>query len=416
MYQLLERLVIRQTSVLGGVTTPVFMPDETGFIASGYYNGEFHLFEFPLKSSASGGNVTVASIDTTESTWMSGQPTRVTYTTQDYKQKLGLDFAGTGLSIDPDFGTLGNGGAVVFSDILGNHQYQVFFGTTNQNQEGGNFFKRLNFGLNYANLTRRLNYTVGVFHLTSFSGDFFSVFRSERRFGVATGLSYPFSKFSRVDGSFVLRFVERESDFTELEDQKSFLGSTFLTYVSDNTLWTVGGPLKGLRYHMTVGQTIDFRGRGFDNTTTHLDVRKYFKLGRRVVLAERFVTRHSFGSDFQIFYLGGPWDLRGFDFREFFGRSTYLINSEIRFPLIDRFALSLPFGAIEFPLIRGAFFVDAGKVGRFIADTDWLGTIGFGTELNLGFAPVIRVNFTRETDFSSISSDTDFELFIGLNY
>ena len=58
----------------------------------------------------------------------------------------------------------------------------------------------------------------------------------------------------------------------------------------------------------------------------------------------------------------------------------------------------------------------AGKVSRFIADTDWLGTVGIGTELNLGFAPVIRVNFTRETDFSSISSDTDFELFIGLNY
>ena len=60
--------------------------------------------------------------------------------------------------------------------------------------------------------------------------------------------------------------------------------------------------------------------------------------------------------------------------------------------------------------------MDAGKVSRFIADTDWLGTVGIGTELNLGFAPVIRVNFTRETDFSSISSDTDFELFIGLNY
>ncbi|MEE9269268.1 MAG: hypothetical protein V3V49_03320 [Candidatus Krumholzibacteria bacterium] len=416
LYDVEDRLVIRQTAVIGGVTTPVFMPDRSGFVASGYYQGEYHLFEFPLKNRSAAGDVMAASIDTTTSTWMSSQPTRVTYTTQDYKQKLGLDFAGTGLSVDPDFGTLGNGGAVVFSDILGNHQYQVFFGTTSNSQQEGNFFKRLNFGFNYANLTRRLNYTVGVFSLTSLTGDFFTVFRSERRFGIATGVSYPFSKFTRVDGSFVLRFVDRESDFTALANQKSFLGSTFLTYVSDNTLWTVGGPLKGWRYHTTIGQTIDFRGRGFDNTTVHFDIRKYFKLARGVVFAQRFVTRHSFGSDFQIFYLGGPWDLRGYDFREFFGRSTYLLNSEIRFPLINHFALSLPIGAIEFPLIRGALFFDAGKVSRFIDDTDWLGTIGVGTELNLGFAPVIRVNFTRATDFSSISSNTDFELFIGLNY
>ena len=36
--------------------------------------------------------------------------------------------------------------------------------------------------------------------------------------------------------------------------------------------------------------------------------------------------------------------------------------------------------------------------------------------LNLGYAPVLRVNFTWKTDFDRIASDTGFELFIGYNY
>jgi hypothetical protein len=45
-----------------------------------------------------------------------------------------------------------------------------------------------------------------------------------------------------------------------------------------------------------------------------------------------------------------------------------------------------------------------------------LGTLGTGIELNLGFAPVLRVNFTWPTDFDRIANDTGFELFIGYNY
>jgi outer membrane protein assembly factor BamA len=147
-----------------------------------------------------------------------------------------------------------------------------------------------------------------------------------------------------------------------------------------------------------------------------VDVRKYLKIHRRVVLAGRFINRNSWGGDLQLYYLGGPWDLRGYDFRQFVGRSVYLFNTELRFPLIDRLNLRLPFGAIEFPMIRGSLFFDAGKTARYVLDTDWLGSIGIGTELNLGYAPVIRVNFTRATNFSRISNDTQVEFFIGLNY
>jgi hypothetical protein len=42
--------------------------------------------------------------------------------------------------------------------------------------------------------------------------------------------------------------------------------------------------------------------------------------------------------------------------------------------------------------------------------------MGAGVELNLGYAPVLRVNFTRATNFSTISPSTEFEFFIGYNY
>ena len=148
-------------------------------------------------------------------------------------------------------------------------------------------------------------------------------------------------------------------------------------------------------------------------------VRKYFKLTPRIILAGRYITRNSYGDDGQVFYLGGPWTLRGYGFREFFGRSIHLVNTEIRFPLIDRFALMLPFGLIEMPMFRGALFFDFGRTLRnnlYFFDTELVGSFGAGVELNLGFAPVIRVNFTRRTDFATVAPTTGFELFIGYNY
>jgi hypothetical protein len=408
--------VMQQTNVLGGVSVPAAVPDRSEFVANGYYRGQYHLYLFPLQQPAAAGLVRRARVDSTYLHWDLTQGQEYIFKTKDYSMKLGLDLLGTGISVDPDFGEVGNGAQIVLSDLLGNHQFYAYIGNTSEGAD--EFWKRLNVGLTYVNLSHRLHYLLGVFHLTTYWGDFFTPFRFERRYGGVAGLSYPFSKFSRVEGSLVVRGFERESDFAELTDgnAKSVIASSFVSYVADNTLWTIGGPLTGMRYYVTAGHTVDLQGRGFESSTLHLDVRKYVRLTDRILLAGRFINRNSWGGDFQLFYLGGPWDLRGYDFRQFVGKSTYLINTEMRFPLIDRFALSFPFGTIEMPMIRGSLLFDAGKVSRFITATDWLGSFGVGVELNLGYAPVIRVNFTRATDFDTISSDTKVGLFIGYNY
>ena len=414
-FHVATRTITRQTQVIGGITMPSYLPDGSGFVASGYAEGEYHLYEFPLKNGGGFRENFSAAPDTVASPgWQRRSPEDLGYATQNYKQKLGIDFAGVGVAIDPNFGTIGNGGQIVLTDILGNHQYYLFFGNSSEGVD--DFFKRLNFGIEYVNLSRRLHYSLGAFHLNSYVRDRVLGYRSEKRVGVSTGLSYPFSRFSRLDGSIVGRFIERETGFEEIGLERSFVGTVFLSHVVDKTLWTIGGPLKGWRYYITGGHTFDFLNRGFENTVLYFDVRRYVKITERIVFAGRFLTRNSWGSDFELLYLGGPWDLRGYDFREFIGKSTYLVNSEIRFPLIDHLALSFPFGTLETPRMRGALFFDVGKTDRFIADTEWLGSMGAGVELNLGYAPVLRVNFTRATNFSTISRKTEFEFFIGYNY
>jgi outer membrane protein assembly factor BamA len=234
-------------------------------------------------------------------------------------------------------------------------------------------------------------------------------------------VSYPLSKFDRLEASTVLREIEKINPATEigLRPRKSFTGSVYLSAVRDNTLWTYGGPLLGWRFYVTGGPTVDFQGRGFDSSLLQFDIRRYIKLGPRVAFAARYVSRNAWGGDDLVFYLGGPWTLRGYDYNQFFGRTTQLFNAELRFPLLDGLRIVLPFGPIEFPMFRGALFFDAGRTSRntfSIFDTDWLGTLGVGAELNLGFAPVLRVNFTWPTNFTTISNDTRFELFIGYNY
>jgi hypothetical protein len=407
--------IVRQTNVLGGVTSPAFLPDGRGFVAEAYSDQQFLLYEFPLKDGY-GTPTLVARADSATVGWQQLDETEYEYETSDYRMKLGIDFVAAGVSFSPEFGEVGNGAQLVLTDVLGDHQ--VFMAVGNTSEGFDDFWRRMNAAVTYVNLSRRLHYSLGLFHLNNRRQDPVSYGVTERRYGGALGVSLPLDRFRRVESTLVLQHFERGLSFEDFGEpyQQSFLGTLYLTYVSDKTLWTIGGPLTGWRWYVRGGRTHDFLSRGFSSTSAHVDVRRYFKITPRIVFANRFHYNSVWGSALQLFYLGGPWDLRGYNFRQFIGRTTYLLNSEIRFPLIDRFALDFPFGKLEIPMFRGAVFMDVGKVTRFVADSDLLGSFGVGTELNLGFAPVVRVNWTRQTDFRTISARNGWELFIGYNF
>jgi len=413
--------VLRQTNVATGCSVPAFLPDGQHFLASVYERGEFHTYQFPVKNPDRSVAVLRAPVppDTTVIPWSRADSDSQSFVTKPYRTSFGVDFVGAGVAIDPAAGDVGNGGQMVLTDILGNHQINVIFGTTTD--EFDNILNDFNFAASYTNLSHHLNYTLAGFHLNTFSNPSLRNSDQEKRTGGAFALSYPLSKFDRIEAATFLREIEKINPATELglRPRKSFTGSVYLSLVRDNTLWTYGGPLLGWRFYLTGGPTVDFQGRGFDSSLLQLDVRRYIKLGPRVTFAARYLTRNAWGGDDLVFYLGGPWTLRGYPYNEFFGRTTQLVNTEIRFPLLDGLKIVLPFGPIEFPMFRGALFADAGKASRnnfSVFDTDWLGTLGAGIELNLGFAPIIRVNFTWPTDFVRIQPGPGFELFIGYNY
>jgi Tol biopolymer transport system component len=409
--------VVRQTDVVGGVSAPSFYPDGTGFVAVVYERGEFQLFDFPVRD---GGGVPASARPPDDVTvpWTRANIPDSSFVTKPYETNFSIDFIGAGVAIDPEAGDIGNGGQLVMTDVLGNHQISFVFGTTTD--DFSSFWDDFNAAFAYVNLSHRVNYSLSFFHLNSYSDPRF-ISRREKRVGGAFGVSYPFNKFERIESSIILRQIQQSdyATFVGTRASESYTGSLFMSYVKDNTVWTIGGPLMGWRYYVTSGATVDFLGRGYDNIIAQLDVRHYIKVSSRVAIALRYVTRNAWGGDEQLFYLGGPWTLRGYPYNEFFGRTTQLVNTEIRFPLLDGLRIVLPFGPIEFPMFRGALFFDAGTTSRNtfeIFDTPWLGTLGIGTELNLGFAPVLRVNFTWPTNFDTIANDTGFELFIGYNY
>lgn len=416
VFLLTEKTIIPQTSVLGGAFEPTPCVEGVDFLTAVYSGGTYKVYRSPLKRGTNA--QTMRLTEKTGGSWRPGFPDSSSdFTTRDYGLKFGIDFIGAAFAVDPDFGYMGNGAQLFLTDILGNHQLIVLFGSASDDFD--DFWRNINVAFTYVNLESRLNYAFGAFHLASYMGTFYDLLRFERRYGVLGAISYPISKFTRVELSAVVKGMERDDDITYLgiQEGKSWLVSNYLSFTTDNIVWYIGGPLKGHRMNVSFGNTLDLKGSRYESTTLHFDLRNYVNLTRRIIFAQRLVSRNAWGSDLQLFYLGGSWDLRGYEFREFAGKHVLLLNNEIRFPLLDRLFVGLPFGHIDFPLFRGSLFLDVGRAYGFLGmDTEWLGSFGAGIEMNMGYLPVIRLNFTRRTDFKEIEKDTRIGFFLGFNF
>ena len=407
--------IMRQTNVLGGAFQPWPCGNGTSFLMAAYGDGLYRIYKVPMRyeptSQAERPSPSVGV------SWNLGSLEDSTgVERKEYRLKMGIDFIGATFALDPDFGSIGNGAQLFLTDVLGNHQIIILAGSATDNFD--NFWRYINAAVTYVNLTHRINYYVGAFHLAGYLGSIYDLLRYERRYGGVVGIRYPLSKFTRVELSTVVKGMEREEElaYFGIGEGRSWLVSNYLSFTHDNIVWYVGGPITGRRLHTAFGRTTNPNGSRYESTTLHIDLRNYINVTKRVVFAQRFVSRNAWGSDLQLFYLGGSWDLRGYDFREFAGKRTFLINNELRFPLLDRLLVRFPFGYIDFPMFRGSIFVDAAKIEGFIDDTDWIGSVGTGVEMNLGYLPVFRVNFSRRTDFKSLDSAVNIDFFLGFNF
>jgi WD40 repeat protein len=321
------------------------------------------------------------------------------FKTYDYKIRFSPDYIARpsiGYARDNYGRGVFGGTTIILSDLLGNHT-MAFAGEVNGRISDARAFAA------YSNLSRRLQYTAGIYQEPYFFAQGYSATPSSggtsqfnylylryiqrQAYGVAI---YPLNRFTRFEFGARLTSLGR-SDYIvsqvvdglgrpltppvldEVIDGPTVnYAQPYVAHVSDNVLYGYTGPIMGRRYRFQVEPTIgDYR---FIDYT--VDYRRYDPiLFNFLTVATRGMAVISQGRDADSIqkFIGYPEILRGYDRESYpvtatncqsyrclplFGSRVAVMNAELRFPLVRR----LDFGVvpISLPPIEGMTFFDAG--------------------------------------------------------
>jgi Tol biopolymer transport system component len=299
----------------------------------------------------------------------------------DYKIKFSPDLVYGNVDYSSFYGVQGVA-QISLSDMLGNHRINIQTSMVID-------LKNSDYAVSYFYLPKRIDYGFGVYHTARFlfyDNGFGEQLYRFRTYGGGMAMSYPLTKFRRVDGELALMRVSQENldDPNEPIDAKTFLVPT-LSFVFDNTLPGYTAPQKGTRYNITSISSPKLGSDGIGFTSVLGDFRHYIKLADDYTIALRLAGGGSFGPNPIRFYIGGTnnWlnrefehynipisnvqefafsvpglPLRGFNYDRMSGSKYMLTNLELRFPLFRYLILgALPLG---FQNIKGVLFADAG--------------------------------------------------------
>ena len=404
------------TSLLTGAYDPRLTTDGGRVIFSGYQDFGFHIYSTRLQDSVvAADNETLGQV-----LWQPEKLDRKSVKSSvKYQTDYSVDIAQSAISYDPVYGSMG-GLQVALSDMLGDNVYYFLLGNTAETKD--DILTSFNIALTYINRRHRLNWGAGIYHLYDEYYNDYDGYFYERQVGGLVHLNYPLSKFNRLETTSYVRYSDRDYT-TRFYKRRAALVSSYLSFISDNSLWEITGPIEGHRYNFTVGATAALDEGRLYNRMGLLDIRHYLRLGKYSALANRIFVYSSTGIEPQRLYFGGSWSFRGYDRREFYNRNIVFTSTELRFPLINNLLIGFPFGGVGFSGIRGALFFDAGSFrdDRFhFMDSEFfdsmLGSFGAGFRVALGGIIVLRFDFSRTTDFERISDKTDFDFFFGWNF
>jgi len=368
------------------------------------------------------------------------------YSVKEYRTKFTPDYIGGGVGYDTFFGLRGQT-FFVFSDYLGNHQ--IFVAT-----DLVNTIDQSNIQAYYINNKWRTNVGTGIFHTKNFYLDASDHLFSDRFYGFEFFTRRPFSVFSRMDFTVSQYFIDREYyDFNDPRPNRSSKVSTGqLSWVFDNIVWGVTGPLNGRRMRVDVEAGVNLFDAGdIEFYSGELDWRKYWHLGNNYSFALRASGGASTGNTPKLYFLGGTTNwignrtldakvyevenlyfsdvvtpLRGIPYYELSGDRYGLINMEFRYPMIEYFVLRFPL-TIVLSRVQGAIFFDAGSAwfgGNFKGGTSEGGNsrlndiksgFGFGMRANLGIF-VLRYDLAWSTNFNTIADKSTSYFSFGADF
>jgi len=425
--------VRRITNILTGAFDPAWMPDGRSLVFSAFSEGRFQLYRLEVTDTLeSSPPILVSPVEAPDS--LKSDPPVLASSEKDgwrpvklsaqqtpalgkYRKRLSLDIAQSAISYDPVFG-VGGGFQMALTDMLGDHQY--FFLVNNTASDRRDFLSSFNFGFSYFNLSGRTNYGGGAFHFVDDYYDDYYGWYYERQYGGFITLSHPFSKYHRAETSTLLKNSDKDNYDTG-KSRSTILSSHYLSLIKDTSLWGPVGPVDGSRMKLSLGLTWEPKTARVFNRVLMIDLRHYFRLSRRICHGIRMAGRVSQGLEPQIFYMGGSWDMRGYDRRHFMGRKMLLVNNELRLPVIDNLLVGFPFGDLELQAIRGALFLDLGQAwNENLPLRDELlglqGSFGMGLRARVGYFTVLRLDFAKRTDFNTIFPQTKVQFWFGWNY
>ena len=399
----------RQSTFVTGAFDPRLAPDGKKLLYTGYQEMSFQIYEMDLVEEPV---LVEHSAPATVNSWQPGKiSSEFSNASIKYDTDYSFDIAQSAIGYDPVYGSLG-GVQMAMSDILGNHA--IHFLVTNTAETKDDMLKSFNVGVTYINKEKQLNWGLGAFHLYDEYFNDVDQYYFERQVGALSLFRYPISKFHRLDFTSSARYSNRELRFGR-ENRQAVLLTNYLSWIYDNSLWDISGPIDGRRYNFTVGLSTALDEVRNYNRTAMADIRHYFRLGRHSAVANRLLGYTSSGLEPQRIYFGGSWSFRGYDRRAFYARNVVFASTELRFPLIDNLLIGFPIGNLGFSGIRGALFFDVGSTWE--NDYDGLiGSFGGGFRVAIDYLIVLRFDFSRTTDFETISPQTDFDFFFGWNF
>lgn len=409
-------IVTKVTKYLTGIFTPRQISDSV-IAFTGFNKFAFNLFTKKIGEVQPDSNkAIVMNFDSTGTKWAANiYPVKPKKGIIKYKKQYSLDYAQSQISTSPVFGT--QGGAIIsLSDLLGNDKY--YFLLYNSATVQSDFLNSFNLSLQRIDLSKRTNYGYGIFH---FTGNRYDIrdsdkFFFERIFGGFFQLSFPFSKFSRIETSVTVANSDKEI-IRGVIARKALLVSNSISYVFDNSLWGRTGPLDGTRTRIELAYTGDVKFSNVNYYSIIADFRNYFRLGLRSAFAMRAAFFYNDGKKARRYFMGGSWDLRGWPRFSIRGEKMWLTSVELRFPLIDQIRLKFPFINLGFFGIRGAAFFDAGSAWDTIYKST-LGSVGVGVRFNLFGALVLRYDIGKkiEKNFTRFQNGLFYQFFFGWDF
>ncbi len=319
-----------------------------------------------------------------------------------YKRRYRLDFAQGQVSQSAVLGTMG-GAVLSFSDMLGDDKFFVTIYNTADTQR--DFIKRLSFAVSRVQLHQRTNLAYGLYRFSGRRYDItdpdapaeFPTF-FETIYGGFGAISYPISKFRRVEFATSLNWSQKEIAVRQI-DRSALLLSNSITLTHDNALYYYNGPIDGWRASLSTAYTTDVYQSNVSYFTFDVDVRNYIRITRDITFASRLNGRWNQGREARLFVLGGSWDLRGYRLFTVRGQKMWFTSHELRFPILTAPSLIVPvlspFGIVN---LRGAVFFDAAHAWNDdynrrqpqILAGETLGSTGFGLRLNIFGGFVLR--------------------------